>query len=961
MSSAQARSQEPEARNQKTYSAQGIVRLWQRYFFLIMLAFCLFAICGACVVAAPQRIARSVDAGDAERFFYGLGGREQNATGSFRWSGGDWGVALFGAAYPSPTLVTVHASATRPAGVPEAQLRLVGTPASAAFPMSREPRRYRLLARPVDDPHDRQRIAFTGTTFTPDGSDGRALGIAISQVELVQLGAAPWLPMVARSLFLASLAFGLAVAVRQLGAPRSVSLGSGVVAAAALGGFHLFSPQTLGFFLPSVWLMLAGAGALVWGWGLAACGWGLRNSPAMQRRVVVSFGAALVGTLALWLQLLPVALGLTLAVGGALFAVLVGNGRRTTDDGRRTTDKPSGFRLSSFVFRLSTPATALILITLVALAARLYRLNEQPLALWRDEVYHAELALRIWRDSSFRPMYVPEVDLPALLFYLIAPPIGLFGADYWTLRLVPALAGTLTPLALWFAVRPLLGQRVALIAAWCMAVSAWSLYMSRWTFPVIFDPLFTLLAIGCLLRGLRRGRGDREARRYGDAETGREFTAFLPPSSSSPTVLGSPVRLMLCGLGGFFAGLVVYTYHTGRIEPLVIVLVVAAGIWQGRSENREPRTENRESRTKTQRVLGFLIFPASCLFVFLITIAPLALFALNNPDAFSKRFTTVSIFNGPDAAPTAPLTVLDDQIARHALMWHVRGDQNARHYAPFRPMLDPFSGALLLVGVGVCLLRIQGSVGRDPGPNTSLVLPRRGGVALTIVSFIVLTWLAIGLVPGILSDVAPHAMRTIGALAPACVLVAVGLDWLLQRLFYHQDTQAQRAQAGYLFAPSRLHVYVIAAFLAATAVWNLGVYFGITGEIGENYYAFETQRSLFARAARTTLAEHPNISVYLPTDFREGKAGQTTTLLLNAAPVGWLDGTRLTPPARETALVLVPGDSEPAELAAAQQALGPASRLLRSGPPIPNQTAPIYRIYGVGRDAQAIADAMRLP
>lgn len=378
-----------------------------------------------------------------------------------------------------------------------------------------------------------------------------------------------------------------------------------------------------------------------------------------------------------------------------------------------------------------------------------------------------------------------------------------------------------------------------------------------------------------------------------------------------------PVTRSLCVLGGFFAGLVVYTYHTGRIEPVAIAVVVGLGAWgRARIENlRTTANDQRPTATMPRITRSPVHLVTLSLFVFLLTLAPLASFALTNPDAFSKRFATVSIFNGPDAAPTAPLTVLDDQFSRHALMWNVRGDQNSRHYAAFRPMLDPFSGVLLLIGLGVCLLRK-----RD------------------LACWALLAWLALGLVPGIFSDVAPHAMRTIGALAPACALVALGFDALVHRW--------------------RLLGSVV---LVGIAAWNIGLYFTVSGDIQESYYAFETQRTLFARAARTFTEAHPEASMYMPNVLREGKAGQTTTLLLGAAPVGWLTGDTLAPPPNGTALLLLNGDSDAPQQAAALQSLGPAARLLRTGPPIPFQTVPMYLVYGTGTGAQQLADSLRLP
>ena len=75
-------------------------------------------------------------------------------------------------------------------------------------------------------------------------------------------------------------------------------------------------------------------------------------------------------------------------------------------------------------------ALALSAITLLALALRLAGLDALPLGMWRDEARHGLLALRILNDPSYRPVYVPNVaDIPALLFYLAAVPIQLFGAS----------------------------------------------------------------------------------------------------------------------------------------------------------------------------------------------------------------------------------------------------------------------------------------------------------------------------------------------------------------------------------------------------------------------------------------------------------------------------------------------------------------------------------------------------
>ena len=94
----------------------------------------------------------------------------------------------------------------------------------------------------------------------------------------------------------------------------------------------------------------------------------------------------------------------------------------------------------------------------------------------------------------------------------------------------------------------------------------------------------------------------------------------------------------------------------------------------------------------------------------------------------------------------------------HLLMFNFHGDNNGRHNLPGTPMLDPITGALMVLGVGLCLWRI-----RQPG------------------SFLLLAWLLLMLVPGIFSldFEAPQSYRAIGSL-PAAYLAGRGTDpWIM--------------------------------------------------------------------------------------------------------------------------------------------------------------------------------------
>ena len=93
-------------------------------------------------------------------------------------------------------------------------------------------------------------------------------------------------------------------------------------------------------------------------------------------------------------------------------------------------------------------------------------------------------------------------------------------------------------------------------------------------------------------------------------------------------------------------------------------------------------------------------------------------------------------------------------------MFHVQGDKFAKHALPYKPMLDPVTGALFVVGFLVTVWRW-----RTPG------------------FLLCQCWLWFGLLAGMLSTNfgSPHAYRT-GNVAPAAVLMAaLPLGWLLDR------------------------------------------------------------------------------------------------------------------------------------------------------------------------------------
>lgn len=107
-------------------------------------------------------------------------------------------------------------------------------------------------------------------------------------------------------------------------------------------------------------------------------------------------------------------------------------------------------------------------ITLLAFALRFYKLGAW--SLWIDEVYTIEGA-----------RYIADWPLPRLPIYLVLTNImvSLAGEGEWSVRLMPALVGSLTIPLLFFPVRRIFGTPVAVIAALLLAFAPWHVWWSQ--------------------------------------------------------------------------------------------------------------------------------------------------------------------------------------------------------------------------------------------------------------------------------------------------------------------------------------------------------------------------------------------------------------------------------------------------------------------------------------------------
>ena len=218
-----------------------------------------------------------------------------------------------------------------------------------------------------------------------------------------------------------------------------------------------------------------------------------------------------------------------------------------------------------------------------------------------------------------------------------------------------------------------------------------------------------------------------------------------------------------------------------------------------------------------------------------ILVAPLAWFLLRHPDLLLLRPSQIAA-TGQEAASTG---FWQNTWATLRMFWPfgATGDLDPRRNLPGTPALSLWLAAPFFVGVGMAVWR---------------TLHGRPAHAILLVG------LAGMLLPGALSDNAPHFHRIVGAAAPVALLVALPLDWL-----WHRSSLIARL--------------LVVILLAAAAISSARDYFVRWAALPDLYYAFDAGlwdlgRWIADQPAETPIyltprsAEHPTLAFAL----REG-------------------------------------------------------------------------------------------
>lgn len=303
------------------------------------------------------------------------------------------------------------------------------------------------------------------------------------------------------------------------------------------------------------------------------------------------------------------------------------------------------------------PVVPLLGILALALAFRLIRFGELPFGVWYDEAEHGLQALRILESDRFRPIFEGAINGPAHYLYLTALSFEWFGVSVQSIRLVSVCFGVLAVIAGYWAGSELFGRGVGLLVALFLAVSSWAVTFSRFgMFATMSTPLFTLLTVAFVLRGLRTQ------------------------------------RLLDYALAGLWLGLGLCFYTSFRLFiPALYLLFVHWALYEHLVHRRWP------SRNFWVGV-GLLTLIAA------LVAAPVGVYAYKHPDIFWARVEKTFLFADKSEAERWP--ALWANVRRHLLMFNVFGDPNGRHNLPGSPMLDGMTAPLFVLGAAFAFRRM---------------------------------------------------------------------------------------------------------------------------------------------------------------------------------------------------------------------------------------------------------------
>jgi 4-amino-4-deoxy-L-arabinose transferase-like glycosyltransferase len=460
----------------------------------------------------------------------------------------------------------------------------------------------------------------------------------------------------------------------------------------------------------------------------------------------------------------------------------------------------------------------IILIAIIAIACffRLWNLDAIPNGLFPDEAANGQDAISIL-NGYHSPFFERGLGREALYFYLIAGSIYLFGVGVWQIHLVSALIGIFTVIATFFLGKILFNQRVAFLASFFMATSAWHVTLSRTGFRAILVPLFATLFFYFILKTVSSLRHLRSDPKRGISS-------------------GKNLSYLWAALAGINLGLGFYTYISFRsiigIVGLMAVLFLITILIRKNKTFKSAFSAKRYATVSSVKKQSFSngaktnIFKkyfsqiiVALVFAFLV-LSPLLAYFHGHPDAFVGRAGCVSIFN-PDLNNGNVVGTFLDVFKKTMLMFFTDGDLNWRHNVSGFSMLNPWVASLFAFGILLSLIIIL--------KGFKKIVFRQSCSENFFKHCLLMFWFFGMLAPELLTaEAIPHGLRAIGVLSIIFFWPALSIDFLWEK-------------AKKFLNKKIIFLAITFAFLLSPILpYDYNQYFKISAESPDFHYAYRS-------------------------------------------------------------------------------------------------------------------------
>lgn len=397
------------------------------------------------------------------------------------------------------------------------------------------------------------------------------------------------------------------------------------------------------------------------------------------------------------------------------------------------------------------PTLVLGAILVLGAFLRFYRLDEIPPGFQFDQAHYVLDALFLLHGDFHIFFREPGRSEP-LFQYLLIPFVALLGDETpLAPKVTASILGVATIVLVYGIARALFrSMLLALLAALFTAISFWHIFYSRYGERIPLTLFFATLTFWFFWRALGVSSSNFQVSGFQFRVLGFRF----PLSRITSHVWRNYF------LAGAFAGLTLYTYPSGRIVPIALVLITAYATLIDRARAR-------------YYLQGLVLVGVIAAIIFL----PLGVYYLQHPLDFISHTAEVSIFvpHG-DISDNVPL-----ELSKNALkilgMFFIVGDSGVLRNIPYRPIFDPFVGVLFVIGVAMWLIQLVS--------RRSSSLERTRAVFLAV-------WLGSALALSLFSDDAPNNGRTLIGLPVVMMLPAWGAQIVWERA---RSTSAQRLAA----------------------------------------------------------------------------------------------------------------------------------------------------------------------